>query len=214
MVHGWALVANRGRCLEKPIFPRSVVTVTRLDEVLAFNQQFVENQEYEQYRTSKFPNKKLVVLSCMDTRLSDLLPRAMNLKNGDAKFIKNAGAVVSHPFGSIMRSIVVAVYDLGADEIWVIGHHGCGMSSIDPEETIKKMTKRGISRSAIDTLENAGVNFNAWLQRIESIPDSVRESVRMIRNHPLMPKSLRVHGLVIDPETGKLDVVVNGYNPE
>jgi len=76
------------------------------------------------------------------------------------------------------------------------------------------MTKRGISRSAIDTLENAGVNFNAWLQRIESIPDSVRESVRMIRNHPLMPKSLRVHGLVIDPETGKLDVVVNGYNPE
>ncbi len=185
--------------------------MNRLDEILVFNQQFVENREYVPYQTSKFPDKKLVILSCMDTRLSDLLPRAMNLKNGDAKFIKNAGAVVSHPFGSIMRSILVAVYDLGADEICVIGHHGCGMSSINPDETIGKMISSGISRDTIDTVERVGVNLNAWLQRIDSIPDSVRESVRIIRTHPLLPKSLCVHGLVIDPETGKLDVVVNGY---
>ena len=188
--------------------------MNRLDEILTFNQQFVENREYEPYQTSKFPDKKLVILSCMDTRLSDLLPRAMNLKNGDAKFIKNAGAVVSHPFGSIMRSILVAVYDLGAEEIYVIGHHGCGMSSIDPDETIRKMTDSGISREIINTLQFAGVDLNAWLQRIGSIPDSVRESVHMITQHLLMPKSLPVHGLVIDPETGKLDVIVNGYQQD
>lgn len=185
-----------------------------LEEILAFNQRFVENREYEQYQTSRFPNKKLVILSCMDTRLSDLLPRAMNLANGDAKFIKNAGAVVSHPFGSIMRSILLAVYDLGADDICVIGHHGCGMSSINPDETIKKIINSGISNEVIDTLKYAGVDLNAWLQRIESIPESVRESVHVIKNHPLMPKWLRVHGLVIDPETGKLDVIVNGYEQE
>lgn len=177
---------------------------------MTFNESFVENREYEQYRTSKFPNKKLVVLSCMDTRLSELLPRAMNLHNGDAKLIKNAGAVVSHPFGSIMRSIVVAVYDLGADEVCVIGHHGCGMTGINPDVTIGKMVENGVSKDTIHTLEYAGVDLNAWLQRIESIPDSVRQTVEMIRNHPLLPKSLRVHGLVIDPETGKLDLVVNG----
>ncbi len=188
--------------------------MTRLEEILEFNQQFVESKEYEQYQTSKFPDKKLVILSCMDTRLTDLLPRAMNLKNGDAKFVKNAGAVVSHPFGSIMRSIIVAVYDLGADEICVIGHHGCGMSSINPEATIQKMNTRGISQETIRTIEYAGVDLHTWLQRIESIPDSVRESVNMIRNHPLIPKTVRVHGLVIDPDTGKLDVVVNGYETE
>jgi carbonic anhydrase len=193
---------------------RRVCTVTRLEEILEFNRQFVEGKEYEQYQTSKFPDKKLVILSCMDTRLTDLLPRAMNLKNGDAKFVKNAGAVVSHPFGSIMRSILVAVYDLGADEICVIGHYGCGMSSINPEETIQKMSNRGISQETIHTLEYAGVDLHAWLQRIESIPDSVRESVEMIRNHPLIPNSVRVHGLVIDPDTGKLDVVVDGYEQE
>jgi carbonic anhydrase len=189
---------------------KGVFVLNRLEEILAFNQRFVENREYEQYQTSKFPDKKLVILSCMDTRLSDLLPRAMNLKNGDAKFIKNAGAVVSHPFGSIMRSILVAVYDLGADEVCVIGHHGCGMSAINADETIKKITNSGISQEVIETLEYAGVDLHAWLQRIESIEDSVRESVHMIKSHPLMPKWLRVNGLVIDPETGKLDVVIDG----
>lgn len=185
--------------------------MNRLEEILEFNQKFVENRAYEPYKTSKFPDKKLVILSCMDTRLSELLPRAMNLNNGDAKFVKNAGAVVSHPFGSIMRSILVAVYDLGAEEICVIGHYGCGMGSIDPNVTIRKITDSGISEDVIKTLEFAGVDLHSWLKRIDSIPDSVRDSVKMIKDHPLMPNFIRVHGLVIDPETGKLDVVVNGY---
>lgn len=188
--------------------------MNRLEEILTFNQHFVENHEYEPFQTSKFPNKKLVILSCMDTRLSDLLPRAMNLNNGDAKFIKNAGAVVSHPFGSIMRSIIVAVYELGADEVMVIGHYGCGMSSINPDETMKKMEENGISRDVMSTLDHAGVDLKAWLHRIDSLPDSVRESVNMIKDHPLLPKSLTVHGLMIDPDTGKLDVVVNGYEAQ
>ena len=51
----------------------------------------------------------MVIISCMDTRLVELLPKAMNMRNGDVKIIKVAGAVISHPFGSIMRSILVAV---------------------------------------------------------------------------------------------------------
>ncbi len=50
----------------------------------------------------------------------------------------------------------------------------------------------------------------AWLRRIESVPESVKESVRLIKNHPLMPEWVRVHGLVIDPETGALEVAVDG----
>ncbi len=53
-------------------------------------------------------------------------PHAMNLRDGDAKIVKNAGAVVSHPFGGIMRSIIVALYELGCDEVIVVGHRDCG----------------------------------------------------------------------------------------
>lgn len=184
--------------------------LNRLEEILEFNKKFVEHREYEPYRTTKFPNKKLAVLSCMDTRLSDLLPRAMNLQNGDAKFIKNAGAVVSHPFGSTMRSILVAVHELGAEEICVIGHYDCGMSSINPDKTFASMVEHGITWDTIQTLEHAGIDLRAWFQRIDSISDSVRESVGMIRMHPLVPSWVRIHGLVVDPETGRLDLVING----
>ncbi|WEG13825.1 carbonic anhydrase [Pullulanibacillus sp. KACC 23026] len=183
--------------------------MSRLDELLEFNEKFVEGQEYEAFKTSKFPDKKMVILTCMDTRLTELLPKALNLKNGDAKIIKNAGAIVSHPFGSIMRSLIVAVYDLGAEEVFVIGHHGCGMGSINAENTLQKMRDRGISEDTIQTLGHAGIDLNKWLARIDSIPESVRTSVEMIHQHPLIPNDVPIHGLVIDPETGKLDHVIS-----
>lgn len=86
-----------------------------VEEIIAFNKQFVENKGYEKYITNKYPDKKLAILSCMDTRLTELLPAALGLRNGDAKIIKNAGAVISHPFGSVIRSLLVAIYELGVE---------------------------------------------------------------------------------------------------
>ena len=47
-----------------------------IDEILQYNQQFVAAKGYEKYITSKYPDKHLAVLSCMDTRLTELLPAA------------------------------------------------------------------------------------------------------------------------------------------
>lgn len=185
--------------------------MNRLQEILAYNESFVARKEYQQFRTSKEPNKKLVILSCMDTRLTELLPKALNLKNGDVKLIKNAGASIMHPFGSIIRSIVVAVYEFQSEEVMVIGHHGCGMSSINAEKTIETAMKRGISSDVINTLCHAGIDIKKWLHGFNSVEESVRESVELIKNHPLIADDVIVHGLIIDPATGKLEVLINGY---
>lgn len=185
--------------------------MNKLQEILDYNRSFVENKEYDKYRTSKDPDKKLVILSCMDTRLTELLPKALNLKNGDVKLIKNAGATVMHPFGSIIRSIVVAVYEYQTDDVLVIGHHGCGMSNLNANKTLEKAIERGISTDVIKTLSNAGIDVNKWLHGFDSVEESIKESVELIKNHPLIPKDIRVHGLIINPETGELEVVVNGY---
>ena len=66
-----------------------------IDQIIDYNKTFVEQKGYEKYLTSKYPDKKLAVLSCMDTRLTELLPAALGLKNGDAKIIKNAGGLPS-----------------------------------------------------------------------------------------------------------------------
>lgn len=181
-----------------------------ISEILAHNESFVANKKYEAFRTDRFPDKKMVILTCMDTRLVELLPQAMNLRNGDVKIIKNAGAIVSHPFGSIMRSILVAVYELKAREVCVVGHHECGMTGLQSSSILEKTKLHGVSQEKIDTLKHAGIDLEKWLIGFDSVEQGVANSVKMIKNHPLMP-DIPVHGLIIHPETGKLDLVVNGY---
>lgn len=190
---------------------RGGILVSLLHDILSFNEKFVEDKKYQPYETSKFPNKRAVIFSCMDTRLVELLPKALNIRNGDVKMVKNAGAILTHPFGSTMRSLLVAVYELNADEIFVIGHYGCGMASVKPDTILKKSLARGVQKETIAALEHAGVDLHKWLKGFESVEENVKNSVQMIKEHPLFPKNVPVHGLVIDPKTGKLDLVVDGY---
>lgn len=181
-----------------------------LKEIMDYNQKFVADEKYEEFRTTKFPDKGIVILTCMDTRLLELLPHAMNLHNGDAKIIKNAGAMVTHPFGSIMRSILVAVYELKAKEVFVVGHHDCGMTGLKPNSILEKAREYGVKQEKIDTLQDAGIELDEWLTGFSCVEESVRGTVRNIKKHPLFPPNIAVHGLVIHPDTGKLDVVVEG----
>lgn len=182
-----------------------------MERILAYNEQFVETKQYESYRTSRYPNRKMVILTCMDTRLQELLTRSMNLQNGDAKVIRNAGAIVTQPFGNVMRSILVAVYELNAEEICVIGHHDCGMTGLNPELLMEKMQRKQIRNETFEILKNAGIDLKSWLKGFDNVEESVKNSVKIIRQHPLLPQNLPVHGLIIHPETGKLDWIVNGY---
>jgi carbonic anhydrase len=182
-----------------------------IDDILTYNQTFVEQKQYKEFLTTKFPDKKMVILTCMDTRLVELLPKAMNLRNGDSKIIKNAGALVSHPFGSVMCSIIVAVYELDADEILVIGHHDCGMTGLNSDNVLAKAKERGVSEDVLATLGNSGIDLRRWLTGFDHVQEAVVKSVNIIRNHPLLPTNLPVHGFIMHPETGKLDYVEDGY---
>ena len=110
-----------------------------IDEILEHNRKFVENKEYLHYETSKYPDKRIAIVTCMDTRLVTLLPAALGLRNGDVKMIKNAGGVITNPFDSTMRSLLVAVYELGVNEIMVIGHTGCGVQGMDARHMLSLM---------------------------------------------------------------------------
>jgi len=179
-----------------------------LSTILAHNRAFVERREYEAFATDQFPNKKIIIVTCMDTRLVELLPRAMDLRQGDAKVLKTAGAIVTHPFGGIMRSILVAVYELGAEEIAVVGHHGCGMAGLSADRILEKARTRGVSEQVLQTLQSSGIELNRWLRGFNDVREGVLSSVSVIRNHPLLPAEVRVHGLIMDPQTGGLEVVV------
>lgn len=186
-----------------------------LTQILEANEQMLNSQTYEKFQTSKFPDKRMLILTCMDTRLVEFLEKAMGIAHGEAIIVKVAGAQVSHPFDSAMRSILVASNMLQVDEIFVVGHYDCGMQHLDKQAFLENVQKRGVSEETIRLMERAGNKLEDWLGEFDDVQANVRQTVSIIQDHPFLAGSgIPVHGLVIDPHTGKLDLVVEGYGYE
>ncbi len=176
-----------------------------IDEILKYNREFVKSEGFRQFKTSKYPDKRIAIVTCMDTRLVELLPAALGIRNGDVKMIKNAGGTITNPFDSTMRSLLVAVYELGVNEVMVIGHTGCGVQGMDAEEMLGLMRERGIDEEHISLMRHCGIDLNSWLHGFSDTAEAVNETVDLIRNHPLMAKDVRVAGYIMDSETGLLE---------
>ena len=178
-----------------------------IDQIMDYNRQFVTDKSYERYLTDKYPDKKLAVLTCMDTRLTELLPAALGLKNGDAKIIKNAGGLIITPFDSAMRSLIVAIYELGVEEIMVVAHSQCGACHMSYSHLHHVMKARGIKNETLDVIRECGIDLNHWLEGFRDTETSVRKTVKTIQTHPLIPKDIIVRGFIIDSVTGALEEI-------
>lgn len=178
--------------------------MAQIDAIMEHNRRFVAEKGYEKYITDKYPDKKLAVVTCMDTRLTELLPAALGVRNGDAKIIKNAGGVIINPFGSVIRSLLISIFELGVRDIMIIGHTDCGVQHVDPEEMIGRMLDAGVPQDHIDMMRYCDIDFDDWLSGFDDVESSVRGSVRMVREHPLIPSDISVWGYVMDSVTGEL----------
>lgn len=171
-------------------------------EILEYNKRFVASKAYEPYITDKFPAKRLAILTCMDTRLTELLMKALGLRNGDAKVIKNAGGLILSETDSAIRSLLVAIYELGVKDVMVIHHSTCGACHMSYEEFKPHMLERGISRETLVEWEAKGIGN--WLEGFHDTVASVRKTVKSIKDHPLVPEDVTVRGFIIDSVTGEL----------
>lgn len=178
-----------------------------IDDILEFNRRFVREKGYEPYITTKYPDRKLAIVTCMDTRLTELLIAAMGLRNGDAKIIKNAGGVISSPFSTEVRSLLVGIYELGVEDVMVVGHTDCGAQHISGPDMVEAMRSRGIPERSIAACRYFDVDFDKWLCGFDSVEESVRRSVAVLRNHTLIPEDVRISGFIIDSVTGELTEV-------
>ena len=178
-----------------------------IEQILQHNRKFVANEEYRRFATTKYPDKKLAIVTCMDTRLVELLPAALGLRNGDVKMIKNAGGTITNPFDSTIRSLLVAVYELGVNEIMIIGHTECGVQGMDPAEMLHLMKQRGVPEEHISLMRHCGIDLDSWLTGFSDTRDAVCETVDLVRRHPLMPSDITVRGYIIDTLTGKLNTI-------
>lgn len=183
-----------------------------LEQILQANKSFIKNLPSESLRTyspsSKFPNRRLAIFTCMDTRLVEFLEPALGIGRGEAKIIKNAGNTITGPFEATIRSLIVSIFELGVNEVIVIGHYDCGVAHTSSQELTGKMLARGIAPEAIKMVEG---ELEQWLDKFHHPVENVEQAVDKIRTNPLIPDDVPIHGLMFDPGTGEIEVVVDGY---
>lgn len=103
-----------------------------------------------------------------------------------------------------MRSLIVAVYELGVTEIMVVAHTSCGACHMSFHHFREEMLRRGIPAAE---LERKDIDLDAWLEGFHDTEKSVRETVDSIVRHPLIPSDVTVRGFIIDSATGELSEV-------
>ena len=174
-------------------------------EVLAANEQYASTFG-EKGTLALPPARRFAILTCMDARLDPA--KYAGLAEGDAHVIRNAGGRASD---DAIRSLVISYKLLGTREFFVIHHSDCGMEFFT-DEVMRDLLANSLETAALgaDGFTDVGTGpgsdeakYIDWLT-IEDNPRSVVEDVTRIRNHPLVPRSIPIHGYIYDVTTGKL----------
>jgi len=160
--------------------------MTVIDEVLQANE--VYSRTHELRRLTPRPERKLAVLTCMDTRLSI---RTLGLKTGDAHIIRNAGGIVTD---DSLRSLLVSHYLLGTEEFMIINHTDCGLMHTTEQDL----------RGRIQTRAGTAAIAPAFFYAFQNIEDNLRQQLEKLRTHPWIPKEVAVRGFVYDVTSGRL----------
>jgi carbonic anhydrase len=164
------------------------MTVT--DDILIANEQYARTHVLK--HLSPRPERKLAILTCMDTRLSI---KTLGLETGDAHIIRNAGGIVTE---DALRSLIISHYQLGSEEFVLIHHTDCGMLTFTDDDLRAKLQR--ISGTAVLSPHH----FYAF----KDVERSVREQMQKLQSHPWIPKEIGVRGFVYDVKTGRLKEVL------
>lgn len=175
----------------------------------SISDMFANNEHYTAEYTgvrevSKYPKRHLALVTCMDTRLTEMATAALGLADGDANIIKVAGAEITEPYGTVIRSLLIAVHTLGVTDIMIMAHTNCGAQHLQASELIEQMRQAGIAEEVLANIADTGFALDSWLTGFGDLEASVHKSVELVRTHPLMPADIRVYGSIIDIQTGKL----------
>lgn len=159
------------------------------DDLLEANRHFAE--EFDLGGFDGKAHAGVALVTCMDSRIDPLA--MLGLKHGDAKIFRNPGGRITP---QALEALVLGVHLLGVERILVVPHTKCAMSK-HSEPVLRDMIT-----------ESSGVDAS-W-QSFGVVTDQVaglREDVRKVQSHPLIPDTVKVGGFIYDVDTGLLDPV-------
>lgn len=169
-----------------------------------------------------FAPRRAAIVTCMDYRLNDFLSTVTE----GTYILRNAGGRATEDW---IRSLVILHKLLGIEEIFLIQHTDCGMQkftndvmndllrgSLLTAELVKNCNvtlyplQPNTACQWVNTSDCDGKNPCSscgcinWLTIDNGLAESVLKDVKLIRNHPLIPKNIPIYGFVFDVLTGDL----------
>ncbi len=186
-----------------------------LSEICVANDQFQRRVAPEDLPVKRQPCPYAIV-TCMDPRIN---LEAAGIRSFSPEGELQSQVRIIRTLGGMgdSRSLAVGIHLAGFKEVAVIMHTDCGCSLayqkidtiIENMETTLSARKWGAVKSLIG--EPFREKLIEWLHAFRDPRQAVEDEVAAIESSPFTPESLVVHGLVYDLTTGRMDIVVNGY---
>jgi len=146
-----------------------------------------------------------LVVACIDPRLTGFLEPALGLPRHRAAVIRTAGNRISAGNPDALRSVAAALFVKNAREILVVGHTDCGLASFSAANVAENFRKAGIPRTVFGDQD-----LRSWFGAFASIRENVLASIDCLRKSGIVPRSVKIHGLIFDTDKASFEVVVDG----
>ncbi len=176
-----------------------------LDAMLDANRRFAPGTKVLLAPEQFAEGLPLVVLTCIDARLNPLVPEALGVPESHFIWLRNAGNIITGPMSSTMRSVALACAVKGGKEILILGHTDCLVRKTSTLELLGKFAALGVERSRMPE------NLQEYFGLFASERQNVLKAVEHVRASVLIGPRVPVHGALIDIATGRLELLVNGY---
>src|SRR5271166_5256971 len=158
-----------------------------IDNALQANRNYAKNYNPT---LGKHPAPKIVVVTCMDPRLSDL-SGILGLPQADIDVIRTGGLAVTE---DVLAELIVSNRVPGTTEILLLNHTGRGFATFTDEDMNAKL------RAATGDASPAPMRFFSY----KDPEQNSREQIKKVRSHPWISKEVPVRGVIFDVATGKL----------
>jgi carbonic anhydrase len=161
-----------------------------IDHAIKANHKYSKTHDH---KLAQRPYPKIAVITCMDPRLSHLSD-ILGIAQADIDVIRTGGPAVT---ADVLGELVVSTRVLGAKEILILNHTGCGFSTFTDAELNAKI--------AAETGDSSPVPMRLFA--FKDPVENTREQIKQVRAHPWIAQEIPVRGFVFDMETGLLKEV-------
>jgi carbonic anhydrase len=161
-----------------------------IDHAIKANHKYAKTHDH---KLAQRPYPKIAVITCMDPRLSHLSD-ILGIAQADIDVIRTGGPAVT---ADVLGELVVSTRVLGAKEILILNHTGCGFSTFTDAELNAKI--------AAETGDSSPVPMRLFA--FKDPVENTREQIKQVRAHPWIAQEIPVRGFVFDMETGLLKEV-------